>query len=133
MFSGRLRVAALVCLLAALASTNAFAQGSTTTALSGVVIDAAGGAIPGATVVVKNNATSVSQETVSNGTGQFSFPVLDAGTYTVTVSLSGFKTFVANEVRLLAARPGEVTAKLEIGALTETVEVKAGTELVQTQ
>ena len=49
------------------------------------------------------------------------------------MSLAGFKTFVASDVRLLAGRPGDVTAKLEIGALTETVSVKAGTELVQTQ
>ena len=70
---------------------------------------------------------------MTNATGQFSFPALAAGTYTVTVSLSGFKTFVANDVRLLAARPGEVNAKLEVGSLTETIEVKAGTELVQTR
>ncbi len=122
-----------VALLLALASTPAFAQSSSTSSLSGVVVDTDGGAIPGATVVVKNNATSVTAEAVSNASGQFSFPGLDAGTYTVTVSLTGFKTFVANDVRLLAARPGSVTARLEIGALTETVEVKASTELVQTQ
>jgi hypothetical protein len=122
-----------VALLLALASTPAFAQSSSTSSLSGVVVDTDGGAIPGATVVVKNNATSVTVEAVSNASGQFSFPGLDAGTYTVTVSLTGFKTFVANDVRLLAARPGSVTARLEIGALTETVEVKASTELVQTQ
>lgn len=111
----------------------AFAQSSSTTSLSGIVVDADGGAIPGATVTVKNNATGVSVEAVSNSTGRFAFPGLAAGTYTVTVSLTGFKTFVASDVRLLAARPGEVTAKLEIGALTETVEVKAASELVQTQ
>jgi hypothetical protein len=114
-------------------STPALAQSSSTSSLSGVVVDTDGGAIPGATVVVKNNATGVTTEAVSNSTGRFSLPGLDAGTYTVTVSLTGFKTYVASDVRLLAARPGEVTATLEIGALTETVEVRAGAELVQTQ
>jgi hypothetical protein len=114
-------------------SAPALAQSSSASSLSGVVVDADGGAIPGATVVAKNNATGVTVEGVSNATGQFAFPGLAAGTYTVTVSLTGFKTFVATEVRLLAARPGEITARLEIGALTETVEVKAGAELVQTQ
>ncbi len=114
-------------------STSAFAQSSSTSSLSGVVVDTDGGAIPGATVVVKNNGTGVTVEAVSNASGQFSFPGLDAGTYTVTVSLTGFKTFVASDVRLLTARPGSVTAKLEIGALSETIEVKASTELVQTQ
>ena len=114
------------------AGVPALAQSSSASSLSGVVVDADGGAIPGATVIVKNNATGVTIEAVSNATGRFSFPGLDAGTYTLTVSLTGFKTFVASDVRLLAARPGEVTATLEIGALSETVEVKAGAELVQT-
>ncbi len=124
---------ALLALLLAFANTPAFAQGSSSSSLSGTVVDADGGAIPGATVIVKNNATGVSIEAVSNSSGQFSFPGLTAGTYTVTVSLAGFKTFVANEVRLISSRPSEITAKLEIGALTETIEVRAASELVQTQ
>jgi len=116
-----------------LAAASAWAQGTATSALSGVVTDGSGGAVPGATVVVKNNATSVTFQAVTNTTGQFSFPALAAATYTVTVSLSGFKTFVASDVRLLAGRPGEVNAKLEVGNLTETVSVKAHTELVQSQ
>jgi hypothetical protein len=122
-----------VVLLLAVASAPASAQSTSASSLSGVVVDADGGVIPGAAVVVKNNATSVTAEAVSNASGQFSFPALDAGTYTVTVSLAGFKTYVASDVRLLAARPGNVTARLEIGALNETIEVKANTELVQTQ
>ena len=105
-----------------------------TSSLSGVVTDTDGGVVPGATVVVKNNATGVT----SNGRhatrrassrSRASTP----GTYTVTVSLTGFKTFVANDVRSAGGRPGDINAKLEVGALTETVEVKAGSELVQTQ
>ncbi len=114
-------------------SANALAQSSSASSLSGVVVDADGGAIPGATVIVKNNATGVAVEAVSNASGRFAFPVIDPGTYTVTVSLTGFKTYVANDLRLLSARPGEITAKLEIGALSETIEVKASSELVQTQ
>jgi len=89
--------------------------------------------VPGATVTVKNNATAVTFETVSNTAGAFSLPVLDPGTYTVTVTLSGFKTVVINDVRLLAATPGSLRATLEVGGLEETVEVKGGTDLVQTQ
>jgi hypothetical protein len=117
-------------LLMAFVSSNAYAQSSS---LSGVVMDANGGVVPGATVTVKNNGTGVSLESVSNTSGQFSFPGLDAGTYTVTVSLTGFKTFIAKEVRLISATPGNVTATLEVGDLSESIEVKAGSELVQTQ
>ncbi len=121
-----LRVMALV----ALSSTFAYAQTAT---LTGVVTDTAGGVVPGANVSVVNNATKVALESVSNTAGQFSFPALPVGTYTVTVSLTGFKTFVATEVRLLGGQVGNVNASLEVGNLTEKVEVKAGSELVQTQ
>jgi Carboxypeptidase regulatory-like domain len=122
-----------LCALLLVVTTGTLAHAQSSTSLSGIVTDAAGGVIPGATVVVKNDATGVTFDAVSNSAGQFSFPALVPGTYTVTVSLTGFKTFVATNVRLLAARPGNVNATLEIGDLAETVEVKAGSELVQTQ
>jgi hypothetical protein len=115
------------------ASTLAFAQASGgTTTLSGTVVDADGGFVPGATVDVKNNATGQVISVVSNTSGAFSVPALDPGTYTVTVSLQGFKTAVFNDVRLLAAQPQSLKAVLEVGALTETIEVRGGTELVNT-
>src|SRR5687767_3692129 len=116
--------------LVTVAAAPAHAQSSS---LTGVVTDSAGGVVPGATVSVVNNATKVANEAVSNAAGQFSFPGLPIGTYTVTVSLAGFKTFVANDVRLLGGQPGNVNAILSVGDLTEKVEVKAGSELVQTQ
>lgn len=123
----------LVLLAVMCTAATAFAQGASTSSLSGVVTDTAGGVVPGASVVVKNNATGVTNEVVSNSEGVFSIPGLEPATYTVTVSLAGFKTAVVNEVRLLAARPGEVKVTLEVGSITETVQVAARSELVQTQ
>src|SRR5262245_62159499 len=118
----------------ALVSTPAFAQGaSSTTSLSGVVSDKDGGRIPGATVVIKNDATSVSKTTQTNNQGTYSFPLLEPGTYTVTITLDQFKTAVIKDVRLLAATPRSIPTTLEVGALTETVEVKGGSELVRTE
>ena len=114
-------------------ATSALAQGGANSSLAGVIVDAAGGVVPGATVTVRNNATASTFETVSNTAGTFSIPVLDPGTYTVTVALEGFKTAIINDVRLLAATPGSLRATLEIGSLNETVQVTGGTELVQTQ
>jgi hypothetical protein len=111
----------------------ASAQGSGTTSLSGVVTDADGGVIPGATVVVKNDATGASYEAISTSSGAYNVPAIDPGTYSITVSLSGFKTAVVNNVRVLTATPASVNVKLEVGALSETVEVVASSTLVQTQ
>jgi hypothetical protein len=120
-------------LCAGVATPFAYAQGaSTTSSIQGVVVDKDGGAIPGATVVVKNNATGVSQTVTTNTEGAYSVPALDLGTYTVTVSLSGFKTFVHTDVRLQAGQPASLRALLEIGQITETVNVRAASELVQT-
>ena len=122
-----------VCLLAALVTlttTLAFAQA--TSSISGSVIDSAGGAIPGAAVVVKNES-GVSFEAVSNGEGLFSVPGVAPGVYSVTVSLSGFKTAVMSDVRVLPGTPASLKAVLEVGQLSETVNVAASSELINTQ
>ena len=120
-----LAVALFIC-----AGAPAFAQTST---LSGVVLDSSGGAIPGADVVIKHNATGVTTSGVSNTEGAFSFPGVQTGTYTVTVTLQGFKTFVANDVVLTTGTPASVKAVLEVGGVSETVTVSSTSEIIQTQ
>ena len=83
-------------------STSYAQSGTTRTALSGTVQDSGGGLLPGATVEVKNNRTGVVTPTVTNATGVFDVPAIDAGVYTITVSLSGFKTAVLTDVELLS-------------------------------
>src|SRR4029078_39596 len=119
--------------LVCVSAIPAFAQGSATTSLSGTVTDNSGGVIPRATVVVKNDATGVTYETITTESGTFNVPALDAGTYSATVSLSGFKTAVVSNIRLRRSPPAEITVKLEVGALSETVQVAAASTLVQTQ
>lgn len=129
-----LRSALLVLALVGPLASLAHAQGgSAKSTISGTVVDTAGGLIPGATVVVRNAATSVETATVTNAAGAFDVPALDAGTYTITVSLSGFKTSVLTDVELLAATPRSVKVALDVGALAEAVEVRGGAQLVQTQ
>jgi hypothetical protein len=82
---------------------------------------------------VKNNGTAKTFDTVTSGQGVFSVPSLITGTYTVTVSLAGFKTVVLNNVGVNAGVPVNVRATLEIGGLQETVLVQSNAELVQTQ
>ena len=120
--------------VAILLATNGFAsaQGGATSSISGTVVDSAGGAIPGAAVVVKDESGSAF-ETVTNGEGVFSVPALGAGTCSVTVSLSGFKTAVISSVRVVPGPPVSVKAVLEVGQLQETVNVASSAELVNTQ
>jgi Carboxypeptidase regulatory-like domain/TonB dependent receptor-like, beta-barrel len=119
-------------LIVALISTAAFAQSGANASLSGTVTDKDGGIVPGATVVVKNKGTGESVTTVTNGQGAWSFPSLNVATYTVTVTLSGFKTVTHEDVRLLAGTSANLKTVLEVGSLSETVEVRANTELIRT-
>lgn len=128
---GVVRLGSMVAMILMVA-TLAFGQGSVTSTLTGTVLDTSGGAIPGATVVVKNSGTGVTTETVSSSQGTFTVPALLPGTYSVTVSLTGFKTAVFNGVILNAGVPQSITARLEIGGMTETVVVEGATRLVQT-
>ena len=126
---GALRLACLFVVSLAM-STLAFAQGGS---LSGVVVDANGGIIPGVNVLVKSNSTRATFESVTNAEGLFSVPALDAGTYTVTVSLTGFKTAVLNEVRIAPGVPNNIKAVLEVGSVSETVNVVSSSEIINTQ
>ena len=113
---------------------SAFAQGGTTkTTLSGLVLDSAGAVVPGASVDVKHIGTGVSTVVTTNSTGAFVVPTLDAGMYSVTVSLSGFKTIVLTDVELISGVPRALRVVLEVGKLEEAVEVVGGSQLIQTQ
>jgi hypothetical protein len=129
-------VCAWVCaaMLIAVTSAPAFAQGGSTAAsIIGTVTDASGAVIPGATVVVKNDGTATEFNATTNDQGGFTIPAVDPGTYTVTVSLMGFKTAVVNKVNVNAATPASVRVRLEVGGLEETVVVSGGSEIIQTQ
>jgi carboxypeptidase family protein len=132
--ASRLQSAVLAIVLALMTSSPAFAQGGSTAAsLAGTVVDASGGLIPGADVVAQNVATGIKFTAVTGTNGAFNIPVLPGGTYTVTVSLTGFKTVVLEGVTVNAAVPASVRAVLEVGSLEETVVVTGGSEVVQTQ
>jgi hypothetical protein len=129
----RLMLASALTLATSAIPSAALAQGGSTSSLSGVVVDAGGGVVPGATVVVKATATGTQYETVTNTDGLFSVPALGAGVYSVTVSLSGFKTAVINDLRVAIGTPVSVKAVLEVGSLSETIVVQSSGDIVNTQ
>ena len=123
----------LAVLLLALVPSLALAQGGATSSITGVVEDSQGGVIPGATVLATNDATAGKFTGVSGSDGGFTIPAVPVGTYTLTVSLQGFKNAVLKGVTVSAAQPANVRAKLEVGGLTETVTVEAASAMIQTQ
>jgi hypothetical protein len=120
--------------LMAFFSVNAYAQGGATTTLAGTVVDSSGAMIPGADVVAKNNATATEYRAVTDSTGHFSITALNSGTYTVTVSLMGFKSVVLPDVAVTQGVANSIRPiALEVGQLAETITVTGATELLQTQ
>ena len=119
--------------LLVLSSSAVYGQGGTTSTLSGVAVDTSGAILPGADVTVKMPSTGFQLTAVTNHEGAFSFPGLNIGTYAVTVILSGFKTFVSNNVVLTSGAGANVRATLEIGGVEEQVVVSSASEIIQTQ
>jgi hypothetical protein len=111
----------------------AHAQGLTGQ-LSGLVTDSSGSALPGAAVNVRNVGTQVTRHVTADDRRAFVVADLLAGTYDVTVSLSGFKTYVQTGVALPAnERLALRTIVLSVGEVTETISVTAEAARVQTQ
>src|SRR6187399_1497278 len=127
---GWISVLALAC---ALVAAPVFGQGGSSSAtLSGVVVDKDGGSVPGATVVVTRIATGEKlSPQVTNASGAYSYPGLAPGKYKVTISLQGFKTQEI-ETTLNAGSSNSLNTKLEVGQVTEVVNVTSGTDLVRT-
>src|ERR1044072_6213474 len=122
----RLLLASLaLCLLAA----SAAAQSTSTGRLVGTV-SATDGVVAGATVTVKDNKTGRERTAQTSEDGTFSVTQLEFGTYTVTITAGGFKTFTANEVKIDVGRDYSLNATLEAGNISETVTVTAGADVM---
>lgn len=123
-----LAMAGLVCVLC-------FAQSAGAQVLYGSVVgsvrDASGAAIPDASVTALQQETRLSRKVVSDAAGNYTISTLPAGTYTITVSAQGFKTFDKTAVPVVINGVARVDATLEVGAMTQTVEVRAQTQLLQ--
>lgn len=98
--------------------------------ITGIVADPNGSNVPGATVTVRNEGTAVETQLITNEAGVYTTPPLVLGTYRVTVEHSGFKTFVRSGILLQGGEEVRQDATLELGAVTERVEVSATAEMI---
>ena len=103
-------------------------------AISGLVTDSTGAAVPGATITITNLATKTSQSLTTNGEGRYEVPFLNPASYMVVVKLTGFKTAMVNEVLVNVGRRENVNVQLETGDISATVVVAdTSTPLIQTE
>jgi hypothetical protein len=100
--------------------------------VTGTVTDNSGASIPGVTVTVTNEGTGLKLETTSDGEGGYTVRNVLPGTYTLSASLQGFKTFSQTGIPLTAGNILRVNATLEIGDLTESVTVTSEAALLKT-
>ena len=126
----RLRVITLivftVCSVAIL-----WSQG-TTSRLLGTVSDPTGAVVAGANVELTNQATNQRFSGKSSDAGTYLFDSIQSGSYTVTVDAAGFRKFTARQNAVTIGQPTTVNIRLEVGQVTETVEVSGAYEAVQT-
>jgi len=127
----RLVVAMLAVLVVAGLPAAAFAQATRGTIL-GTITDQTGAAMPGVTVVATETRTNASRDTVTNETGNFTFPNIPDGIYNIKAELQGFKTVVREGIRLAVNTSIRVDLALAVGELAETVTVSGETPLLQT-
>jgi hypothetical protein len=124
------------CLLAAalpLLCSLGLAQDTRTATLVGAVTDASGFAISGAVVVVTNADTAFVSRTQTKDEGSYYVPFLAAGPYELRVEAAGFKKYVRTGIVLHAGETPRVDVQLEIGAVTETLNVTAAAPLLNTE
>lgn len=94
-------------------------------AINGTVTDPTGAAVGGATVVATDTATNIAHNSVATSDGEFSFQDLPLGTYTVTVTASGFQKTTVSNVMVSAGNIFTVPVQLAIGQQATAVEVSA--------
>jgi len=93
--------------------------------ISGTVTDQSGAVVPGAQVTAVESATNTSYKTVSSSAGEFSFANIPLGSYTVSVTASGFKSEKVDKVPVTAGATYSLPIKLAVASAGETVEVTA--------
>ncbi|HEV7644069.1 MAG TPA: TonB-dependent receptor [Pyrinomonadaceae bacterium] len=105
-------------------------QAQTTTGRLSGVVSGPDGVLPGATVVAADATTAKETTVTTDSEGNFLFPQLEFGNYTVTVTAQGFKKYIAQEVKIDVGRDYKLEPKLEVGDISASVTVTAGADII---
>src|SRR5439155_17527287 len=114
-----------------LGCTIALAQ--STASISGSVKDTSGAVLPGVEVTVTQTETGLKRSAITNETGSYTLTNLPIGPYRFEASLPGFRTYAQTGIVLQVNDNPLINAVLEVGQVTETVEVQANAALVETR
>src|SRR5207237_1127209 len=126
------RSARLLALAVLLVSGNAFAQG-VTGSFTGAVKDSSGAIVPNALVKARSVDSGREWQSIANESGIYYISALPPDVYTLTVEVTGFKRLVINSITLEVNQTARVDLALEVGGVTETVEVTDLAPLLQTE
>ena len=111
--------------------SRAVAQAGTTGAISGIITDSQGGAVPQADVTAKSMATAVTSRTTTNAEGVYTFPYMPIGVYEIRITAPGLKAMVVTGVVVDQANISRVDRMLELGSISESVTVEDTAPLLQ--
>jgi hypothetical protein len=120
-------------LVVALFGTGRLAAQFTTASLDGTVLDPSGGAVPQATVTVRNTGTGVIHTAKTGSDGHYLFPALPVGTYSLTVEKTGFRPYVQSGIELSVNQAATQAVVLQVGRMTQQISVSGSPPLVTTQ
>jgi len=120
------------CIFLLLASAPELAAQSNGT-ISGRVTDNSGAVIPGAAITLTNTATGGVRSTVSTASGDYTFPAVPPGLYNIKASQTGFKIASSQNVQLQVQQSLTQNFTMQVGGVTQSVEVSASSDLLQTQ
>jgi Carboxypeptidase regulatory-like domain/TonB dependent receptor-like, beta-barrel len=99
--------------------------------ISGVIHDASGAVVPNAEVAATNKGSGVETKTTTTATGVYRMPYVPPGIYKITVTMSGFKTAIRDNVEVLVAQTVNADFSLELGEVTQEVTVSAEAPLLE--
>jgi hypothetical protein len=110
-----------------------FAQSAATSQIAGTIQDASGLAIPGAQVRAIQTDTGLTREATSSADGGYILPSLPSGPYRLEVTKAGFSKYVQNGIVLQVASNPTIDAKLQVGSVTQQIQVEASAAMVETR
>jgi hypothetical protein len=125
------RILPLFCAAWLAATTSLYSQ--TLGTVTGQVRDSTGAVIPGVEITVRNTETNVSRSVSTNDDGLYSVPALNPGLYEVKATKTGFKASARGDIQLQVQQTARVDFSLEIGQVSESVEVTGAVPLLTTE